>query len=537
MKKTIHTGRCWLLLCLLVMTLCLTAACSPAPADTGIFGWIDGSKGYDYSPDGLDPEYNYDSDDYAYNYPYSSEEYLEITENTLKNPAREPLTTFSLKVDTAAYTNVQRYIESGSLPPADAVRIEEMINYFSYDQTLEFNNSSPFAIYTELGPSPFDADKLLAFIRVRTKDIDQSELPSSNLTFLIDTSGSMDSYDKLPLLQEAFFLLVETLDEDDTVSIVTYAGSAGVLLDSVSGADQKRILRAIDSLMAGGSTAGAEGIQTAYDLARKNFKEGGNNRVILATDGDFNVGTSSIEGLEALISDQRDQGIYLSVLGFGTGNLRDSVMETLATNGNGNYAYINSVSTARKVLVEELAANLFTIADDVKAQLEFNPDNVQSYRLIGYENRVVANKDFNDDTKDAGEIGIGTDVVLLFELELYGSASTGSLKYGSSQPSGGSDYEDELFEVRIRYKDPGESESKLLLQPVHFSDITGQNSSDFNFASSVAGFGHLLRESDYCGDITIDQVQQLAADNLGKDGASYRWEYLQLLKQYQRLAE
>jgi len=443
----------------------------------------------------------------------STESYLDIEENTERNTAEDSMLTFSLKVDTASYSNVARYIESGSLPPADAVKIEELINYFSYDGKQQYTGG-PFSLSAEVSRSPFDAGKKIAMIRVKTEEIDTGELPPSNLTFLIDTSGSMDSYDKLPLLKEAFALLVETLDEDDRVSIVTYAGSSAVVLDSAGGAEKWKILTAINQLEASGSTAGAEGIQTAYKLSAKNFIENGNNRIILATDGDFNVGISSTDELEKLISAKRDSGMYLSILGFGTGNLKDDIMETLSANGNGNYQYIHSVADAKKSLVNELGSNLFTVADDVKAQVEFNPQNVASYRLIGYENRRMSNEDFNDDSKDAGEIGAGTDIVMLFELELKEENA------------------DELFVVRMRYKNPGESESKLFETPVYYSDITEKPGSDLAFACSVAGFGHLLRSSEYAGDMTIDQVVEMAENNLGSDQEGYRHNYLELLQQY-----
>ena len=469
-------------------------------------------------------------------YPRSGENYLQIDENPLKQVESQPLSTFSLKVDTAAYTNVVRYIESRSLPPVDAVRIEEMINYFNYEAEMPFGQH-PFSIYTELGPSPFDSSKHMAFIRVKARDIDKQNLPNSNLTFLIDTSGSMNSFDKLPLLKEAFSLLVDTLGEDDVVSIVTYAGNAGVVIDSVSGEDKQTILRAIDNLSPGGSTAGAKGIQTAYALAEKNYRPGGNNRVILATDGDFNVGTSNTNELSRMISNKRGSGIYLSVLGFGTGNIRDDIMETLAKDGNGNYAYINSVATAKKVLVDELTSNLFTIADDVKAQVEFNPATVQDYRLIGYENRQLNNRDFEDDSKDAGEIGVGTDVVFMYELTLRGSTQSSGLKYGDNHAQDVQiAHADELFEVRIRYKQPGQQVSQLMTQPVVFGDIARINSDDYNFACSVAAFGHLLRNSPYAGRVTMEDVSSLASQSLGRDEGGYRVAYLDTIRQYRQFA-
>jgi Ca-activated chloride channel family protein len=425
-----------------------------------------------------------------------------------------------------------------------------MINYFPYETILP-EDDTPFSIYTELGQSPFNRDSYLAFVRVKSKDIDKSQLPSSNLTFLIDTSGSMNTYDNLPLLKSAFTMLVETLTEDDIVSIVTYAGSAGVLLDSVSGNQKDKIIAAIENLSAGGSTAGGEGINMAYQLAEKNFMKAGNNRVILATDGDFNVGVSSVKALENLMTEKRESGVYLTILGFGTENLKDNKMETMAKNGSGNYHYIDTVATAKKVLVDELTANLFTIADDVKAQVEFNPELVATYRLIGYENSMLKNKDFNNDKKDAGEIGVGTDVILMFELELKGVGDKPELKYQSNQTtkttsnsanrSGGgvvnlsSQYTDELFEVRIRYKNPGESDSQLILHPVKIDRVLDFNTDDFIFATSVAGFGQLLRSSEYAGKFTVNDTLNMAMDSIGKDRSGYRKEFIEIVKKYQKM--
>ena len=448
-----------------------------------------------------------------------SESYLEINENREKYTEDEDTITFSLKVDTAAYTNVTRFIGNGQLPPSDAVRTEELINYFNYDKKLEFGDD-PFAVYTEIGPSPLNKDKKMAFIRVKTEEIKKEDLPPSNLTFLIDTSGSMSSYDKLPLLKTALTLLVETLDAKDTVSIVTYAGSSAVLLDSVRGNDKSTVMSAIRRLESGGSTAGADGIKTAYKLAERNYIENGNNRVILASDGDFNVGISSLDGLKALISEKRESGVYLSVLGFGTGNLRDDVMETLAASGNGNYSYIDSAKTAKKVLVEEMGTNLFTVADDVKAQVVFNPKTVKSYRLIGYENRKMNNEDFDNEKKDAGEIGAGTDIVVMFELEMESERAAG-----------------DIFDVNIRYKTPGGSESCLMTQKADSAVMTENPSSDFNFACSVAAFGELLRNSKYARDVGIDDVLDLARNNLGQDKGGYRSDFIDLLKSYRRIAD
>ena len=495
---------------------------------------------YDMMPPGISNNAPPPSMDGGYqppgeSYSPSGESYLVIDENPQIQTDQDSTLTFSLKVDTAAYTNVQRYIESGNLPPKDAVRTEELINYFNYDTDFLFR-SEPFSIYTEVAPSPFDADTLLAFVRVKTEDIDKSDLPRSNLTFLIDSSGSMSSYDKLPLLKQSFALLVETLGEDDVVSIVTYAGASSVVLDSVSGADKGRILSAINSLEAGGSTAGGEGIQTAYALAEKNFIAGGNNRIILATDGDFNVGVSTNAELSRLVKAKKESGVYLSILGFGMGNIRDDLMETLSKDGNGNYSYINSLRTAQKVLVDELTGNLFTVADDVKAQIEFNPENVKSFRLIGYENRMMNFEDFADDSKDAGEIGAGTDLIILFEIELHNAPGAVGLKYQSDpetvEAAPVSQYADELFEVRIRFKNPGEPESNLITFPVTHENIGERGSNDFNFACSVAAFAGLLRGSQYSGQIAPGMIFAIAEDSLGSDVGGYRAEFLTLLNQY-----
>ncbi|MDR1358614.1 MAG: von Willebrand factor type A domain-containing protein, partial [Coriobacteriales bacterium] len=427
-----------IIMTLTVSLLLALGGCSPIPA--GSAGSSESSSAEAGGAGVADGAYN--SDSY---YDYSGgERYAEIEETGEQLAADRPEATFSLKVDTASYSNVTRYIEDGMLPPPDAVRTEELMNWFSFDEPLEFSGGSPFALSTEVGPSPFDPDKRLALIRVGTREVDRSDLPPSNLVFLVDVSGSMDSYDKLPLLQDAFALLTETLDRDDRVSIVTYASGTRVALAGARGSDSRAIEDAIFSLTAGGSTAGEQGIQDAYELAEEFFIEGGNNRVILATDGDFNVGISDTGELSRFIAEKRKSEVYLSVLGFGTGNIRDDIMETLAKDGNGNYSYIDSRKTAEKVLVDELGSNLFTVADDVKAQVVFDPETVHSYRLIGYENGMLATEDFDDDRKDAGEIGAGTDVVALFEFKPV-SEDTAAERH--------------LFDVRIRYKEPGESES------------------------------------------------------------------------------
>lgn len=524
-----------LLIAIMLVAGCKDTAPMPDSSDAG-----DYAPPYEaeVAPGGSDYRYRETSD-----WANRGESYLAIKENERIPTERESMATISLKVDTAAYDNITRYINDGMQPPKDAVRTEELINYFSYEGELQPEYGSPFAISVEIAPSPLVSNTYMAFVRIKTKEVDKSLLPPSNLVFLIDSSGSMASYDKLPLLQQAFGLLTETLNENDRISIVTYAGSSAVVLDGVSGSEQSKIINAINELRASGSTAGAKGIQTAYEIAERNFIEGGNNRVILASDGDFNVGISNINDLKQFISDKRDSGIYLSVLGFGTGNLQDATMETLAANGNGNYSYINSISGAEKVLVDEMAANLFTVADDVKAQIEFNPQWVKSYRLIGYENRQLANEDFRNDTVDAGEVGVGTDVVAMFELELYTSpaANADLYKYREEEVAPATTatgaYADEICEVRIRYKDPGESSAQEIVRSVTSAQLrTAENSShDFRFACAVAYFGDLLRGTSFAEGIRLEDIQTLAWGNKGQDPKGYRKAFWDLLAAYEKL--
>ena len=477
--------------------------------------------------------YNYDDEDYNIR-ENNNEKYTWINENREESTDFESMLTLSLKVDTASYSNIQRYINNRTLPPVDAVRVEEMINYFNYDAELT-QKEGPFYTYSEVGPSPFDPEKLMVFLRVKTEDIKTSDLPPSHLVFLIDTSGSMASHDKLPLLKESLVMLVDSLEEKDIVSIVTYAGDARVVLTAESGSNKNSIIKAINRLSAGGSTAGSAGITTAYEIAARYFVKNGNNRVILATDGDFNVGISSIEELERFISKKRESGVNLSILGFGTGNIREDIMETLAKNGNGNYNYINEIKTAHKVLIEELGSNLYTVARDVKAQVEFNPENVKNYRLIGYENRLLDNSDFNDDRKDAGEIGAGSDVIIMFEIEL--NETPGGYKYssGQSSPYNKSKYWNELFELRIRYKAINEDKSRLIVRTTTFNDVRSKNSPDYVFACAVASFGHILRDSTYSIYITPEDVLKMAESARGADVLGYRYEFINLVKEYVRI--
>ena len=464
----------------------------------------------------------------------NDEEYNYIKENGYTAVSSAPLSTFSADVDTASYTNVRRMIDDGMDVPPDAVRIEEFINYFDYDYT-DPADGEPFAVHTELSDCPWNDETELLMVGINTKGFDAvlDERPAMNLVFLIDVSGSMYDDNKLPLVQKSFSMLTDNLTAADRVSIVTYAGSDEVVLEGADGNDRKKILRAINDLEAGGSTAGAAGINTAYDIAQKYFIDGGNNRVILATDGDLNVGLSSESELTRLIEEKRESGVFLSVLGFGTGNYKDNRLEALADYGNGNYSYIDSEKEAKKVLVDEMSGTLFTVAKDVKFQLEFNPANVKGYRLIGYENRVMAAEDFNDDTKDAGEIGAGHSVTVLYEIVLADS----KMELGESELKYASDSEgvmgDELLTVNIRYKEPEGSESKLLTYPVNKSLYSDKMSADMNFASCVAEFGMLLRNSRYIGDVTYKDVSaQLSKYDYSDD--DYKDEFIYLVNTMKR---
>ena len=486
----------------------------------------------DYADDeAMPPEMNsVDDSDIQQN----DEEYNYIKENGYTAVSSAPLSTFSADVDTASYTNVRRMIDDGMDVPPDAVRIEEFINYFDYDYT-DPSDGEPFAVHTELSDCPWNDETELLMVGINTKGFDAvlDERPAMNLVFLIDVSGSMYDDNKLPLVQKSFSMLTDNLTAADRVSIVTYAGSDEVVLEGADGNDRKKILRAINDLEAGGSTAGAAGINTAYDIAQKYFIDGGNNRVILATDGDLNVGLSSESELTRLIEEKRESGVFLSVLGFGTGNYKDNRLEALADYGNGNYSYIDSEREAKKVLVDEMSGTLFTVAKDVKFQLEFNPANVKGYRLIGYENRVMAAEDFNDDTKDAGEIGAGHSVTVLYEIVPADS----KMELGESELKYASDSEgvmgDELLTVNIRYKEPEGSESKLLTYPVNKSLYSDKMSADMNFASCVAEFGMLLRNSRYIGDVTYKDVSaQLSKYDYSDD--DYKDEFIYLVNTMKR---
>ena len=465
---------------------------------------------------------------------FNTESYAYIDENDFQLVSTSPLSTFSIDVDRASYANVRRFIQQGQRPPVDAVRIEEMINYFPYEWD-EVLGDHPFAVTTEVWDAPWQSAHRLVRIGLKARSIDTEDLPPGNLVFLLDVSGSMASPNKLPLLKKAFALLVEQLRAEDRVAIVVYAGAAGLVLPSTPGDEQEEILAALENLHAGGSTAGGAGIKLAYQVARENHIAGGNSRVILATDGDFNVGASSDAEMVRLIEKERESGIFLTVLGFGTGNLKDSKMEQIADHGNGNFHYVDNLLEARKVLVEEMGGTLLTLAKDVKIQVEFNPARAAGYRLIGYENRLLDEEDFNDDTKDAGELGAGHTVTALYEVVPVGVPVPGGtvdeLRYQSGDEDDTaveSGFEEELMYVKIRYKDPDGSVSRLLAHTV--VDAPVRPSTDFRFATAVAGFGMLLRDSPHAGDYTLEAVIGLAEQSQSPDPRGYRGEFIRLVE-------
>ncbi len=467
-----------------------------------------------------------------------AEAYNAITENPFHQSAAEPLSTFSIDVDTASYANVRRYLNLSQMPPKDAVRIEELLNYFPYDDPPPPASSEhPFAIHAEVAACPWDARHRLARIGIAARPIDQSRRPPSNLVFLVDVSGSMLQPNKLPLVQWSLQRLVEQLGENDQVAIVVYAGASGLVLPSTSCLHKAEILSAIEQLRAGGSTNGGAGIQLAYDVATRNFIKNGTNRVILATDGDFNVGVVDHNALIALIEAKARSGVFLSVLGFGMGNIKDARLESLADKGNGHYAYIDSPSEAYKVLVEEMGSTLVTVAKDVKIQVEFNPTRVGSYRLIGYENRIMAHQDFNDDTKDAGEVGAGHHVTALYELAPPGEASRiDPLKYTRSASSGAAS--NESFTVKIRYKQPDGDRSRLIETGVVDGGRSfGEASDDLKFAAAVAGFGMLLRDSPQRGSLTYAGILEIAQPATKRDPGGYRREFLAGVQRAKELAD
>jgi len=464
---------------------------------------------------------------------WNTEEYDRIYENSFLLALDNPLSTFSIDVDTASYSNIRRFINSNQFPYKDAVRIEEMINYFSYDYPLPRDNH-PFSIYTEISTCPWNDAHRLIHIGLQGRKLESRELPPSNLVFLLDVSGSMSPASKLPLLQQAFKLLVKELGANDRISIVVYAGAAGLVLPSTEATNKDAIIGAIDRLNAGGSTAGGAGIKLAYKVAEENFIQEGNNRIILATDGDFNVGVSSTSELVRMIEDYRKKGIFLTILGFGMGNYKDGRMEQLADKGNGNYYYIDNLMEAKKVFVNDMRGTLFTIAKDVKLQIEFNPAKVKAYRLIGYENRLLNKEDFADDTKDAGELGAGHTVTALYEIIPYGSEEeipgVEDLKYQDNRISPKAFKSKEIMTLKLRYKKPDGKKSKLIVHPLKDRDISlARTSESFKFSAAVAAFGMLLHDSEFKGDSTYKSVLNLARDGKGKDAFGYRSEFIQLV--------
>jgi len=468
---------------------------------------------------------------------WNTEEYSRIGELPFLSVMDNPLSTLSIDVDTASYSNVRRFLTSGQTPPKDAVRIEEFINYFSYDYA-DPGPDVPFSFTVELSDCPWSSEHMLLHLGLQGRRIALEQLPPNNLVFLLDVSGSMNDRDKLPLLKKGLKMLTEQMRPVDRVAIVVYAGAAGLVLPSTSGDDKPKILAALEQLQAGGSTAGGAGIQLAYQVAERYFDPRANNRIILATDGDFNVGISSQGALVRLIEEKRNSGVYLTVLGLGTGNYKDSRMESLADSGNGNYAYIDNELEARKALVAELGGTLYTIANDVKIQIEFNPAVVDSYRLIGYENRLLRAEDFADDTKDAGEMGAGHSVTVLYQLKMAGEAEAArrELRYQSSELREEAESSNELLLIKFRYKKPGEQQSRYVEKPILFDPLPLEATSDsYRFSAAVTAFGLILRDSVYRGTADYSLVLQLAGQALGQDREGYRKEFLGLVQTAKQL--
>jgi Ca-activated chloride channel family protein len=461
----------------------------------------------------------------------NTESYAEVKENAFESPTQSPLSTFSIDVDNASYTNIRRFINNGQKIPKDAVRVEEMVNFFKYTYPQP-NNEHPFSINTEFSQCPWNENHKLLKIGLQGKNIPMTNLPSSNLVFLIDVSGSMNDENKLPLLKESMKILVRELREKDKVSIVVYAGSSGVVLEPTSGNEKEKIMDAFDDLEAGGSTAGGEGIELAYKLAQKNFIKGGNNRVVIATDGDFNVGASSDKEMEDLIEEKRKSGVFLTVLGYGMGNYKDSKMEILANKGNGNYAYIDNIQEANRFLGKEFKGSMFAIAKDVKIQIEFNPKHVQAYRLIGYENRMLKAEDFKNDAIDAGELGSGHTVTALYEIIPIGVESTyipSDLKYTKTKKEI-ANYDDELATIKFRYKKPDGEKSIEMIKTIDNKYVAlDKSSADFKFSTAVAWFGLKLRESKLISNTSQSEIRKLAKSGLSNDDEGYKSEFIRLV--------
>lgn len=465
---------------------------------------------------------------------HNTEEYDIIRENEFLDAKQNPLSTFSIDVDNASYSNIRRFLQH-EMPPVDAVRIEEMINYFTYDYPQPLDEH-PFSLTTEVAEAPWNRDHHLVHIGLQGKKLDYENIKASNLVFLLDCSGSMKDRNKLPLLKNALVILLDQLSENDRVAIVAYAGAAGLVLPSTPATEKRKILNALDKLQAGGSTAGGEGIELAYQVAKENLIADGNNRVVLATDGDFNVGVSSSADLVRLIEEKRKDNIYLTICGLGMGNYKDGRMEQISNAGNGNYFYIDNIREAEKVFGREMRANMFTIAKDVKMQVEFNPARVKAYRLIGYENRQLANEDFDDDTKDAGELGAGHTVTALYEIIPASSKESvrtaNDLKYQQTELSDEATASKDLLTLKLRYK-PIDSDKSILLEHIIADDVNSLSttSEDYRFSAAVAGFGLLLRQSKFKGNINYDQVIDIAKSALGPDLNGDRAEFVRLVEQ------
>lgn len=466
------------------------------------------------------------------------EQYAALIENPIKQVIEAPVSTFSIDVDTGAYANVRRILNAGRLPPADAVRVEEMINYFPYAYALPKGNAR-FAVHTEMAPAPWNANHHLLHIGIKGQDVAKTNLPAANLVFLVDVSGSMHSAERLPLLKSALKLLVNQLRMQDTVSLVTYASGTQVVLEPTSGSHKAKIIAALDNFQAGGSTAGAAGITLAYRMAEQGYIKGGINRILLATDGDFNVGVTNFEALKNMAEEKRKGGVSLSTLGFGVGNYNEKLMEQLADAGNGNYSYIDTLNEGQKVLVDEMTSTLATIAKDVKIQIEFNPEVVSEYRLVGYENRMLKREDFNNDKVDAGEVGAGHTVTAIYELTLKGNAaSVAPLRYGNEKVAA-KNATGELAFLRLRYKEPEGDVSKLAEWPLQRQDIKSslnQASAEFRFAAAVAAFGQQLRGGKHSGNMSYAEIARLAAESRGTDTFGYRGEFLRLVNLAQSLS-
>jgi len=487
------------------------------------------------------PSVIYNHDSYPHSYDENRENYKHFVDNEINKSIEKPVSTFSIDVDTGAYSNVRRFLNQGQLPQRDAVRAEELINYFSYNYEYPKNKEQPFTINTEIAPTPWNKNSHILHVGLQAYESFNEQRPANNLVFLVDVSGSMHSRDKLQLLKSGLKLLVKNLQENDRISIVTYAGTTGVVLKPTKGDQTAEISMALDNLTAGGSTNGASGIKLAYQMAQQSFIKDGVNRIILATDGDFNVGVTNFEALKQIVEEKRKTGVSLTTLGFGRGNYNDHLMEQLADVGNGNYSYIDNLNEARKVLVEEMSSTLNTVANDVKIQIEFNSNQVSEYRLIGYENRALKREDFNNDKVDAGDIGESHTVTALYEVTFTDSAvqQLGTNRYvRTSEAAGIKNHSDELAFLRLRYKENSKSKSLLIEKPLYKNDVITnmqQASNNFKFSASVAAFAQQLRGGKYLQNFSYNDILELAKKSKGDDAYGYRGEFIQLVALAQSL--